>query len=442
MTGGILFTAGNHSLQVRVRTRPLLGLPCNSRPPKDRHATIETPDGSASSIVVESVVTPEAFTPATDISTDRSKSPPPVTHPSQVLSRTSSGTSTPLLTNGNANDTPVQAPPVPGTQAGSQNVDAVWQAAIQHMMSSPAQLQRLMQAFVAQQPIAGLHQDSVASHPGASAIQAYDPSQQDYSRWFNVPSSPIPSPSVPLAPPTLAPPHTDDHTPLQLLLDDQQRLQKSYRDAAEIDADMDMLQSSINSLIQNLGIDPTSISVPPSEDPASPTSPTSPIHQGADGHANGFPVSLPPESFTNSLGGMHGLGDGPDSAQPDYLLDSLLSQIGDGHGVGMGSGDGLGPGVDDIGGHMLDGYPDITDHYDHNARIDGRNIDDASTEQLTAFLDEAASADTTPGVAAARSPRLSPSASLHQKRKSDAAELSLPLPLEGGGTGKKVKRKR
>ncbi|KAM5532325.1 hypothetical protein V8D89_014004 [Ganoderma adspersum] len=396
----------------------------------DRHATIETPDGSASSIVVESVATPEAFAPAMDISTDKSKSPPTI-HPSQVLSRTSSGSTTPLLTNGSTNSAPTQPPPPPSTQ------DAVWQAAIQHIMSSPSQLQRLMQAFASQQPIPSLHPDNVAPHTGASAVQAYDPSQQDFSRWLNVPSSPIPSASSPAAPPILAPLHTDDHSQLQLLLDDQQRLQKSYRDASEIDADMDMLQSSINSLIQNLGIDPTSITVPPHEEPVSPTSPTSPSHPGADGHANGFPVSLPPDSFTNSLGGMHGLGDGPDSSQPDYLLDSLLSQIGDGHGVGMGPGGILG------GGPMLDGYPDITDHYDHNTRIDGRNIDDASTEQLTAFLDEAASADATPAVAAARSPRLSPGASLHQKRKSDAADLSpLLLPLEGGGTGKKMKRKR
>ena len=416
-----------------------LRLPCNGGISKDRHATIETPDGSAASIVVESVATPEVVTPATDISTDQSKSPPATIHPSQVLSRTGSGSSTPLLTNGSANGAPTQPPPPPSSQ------DAVWQAAIQHIMSSPSQLQRLMQAFASQQPIPNLHPDNVAPHTGASAVQAYDPSQQDFSRWFNVPSSPIPSASSPAAPPILTPLHTDDHSQLQLLLDDQQRLQKSYRDASEIDADMDMLQSSINSLIHNLGIDPTSITVPPHEEPVSPTSPTSPNHPDADGHANGFPVSLPPDSFTNGLGGMHGLGDGPDSSQPDYLLDSLLSQIGDGHGAGMSPGGilGGGIGVDGVSGPMLDGYPDITDHYDHNTRIDGRNIDDASTEQLTAFLDEAASADATPAVAAARSPRVSPGASLHQKRKSDAADLSpLLIPLEGGGTGKKMKRKR
>nr|VWP00202.1 Elongator complex protein 3 (EC [Ganoderma boninense] len=431
--------------QVTPRIRPRLMIGDGRSPGKRKDPDIMEVDddeiesvrsrkscSSASSVAGESAATPEAFTPATDVSTDRAKSPPPATLPSQVLSRPSSGSSTPLLTNGNANG--ASAPPPPP----SSSQDAVWQAAIQHMMSSPGQLQRLMQAFVAQQPIAGLHPENVAPHTSASAVQAYDPTQQDFSRWFNVPNSPIPSAPSPAAPPILAPLHTDDHSQLQLLLDDQQRLQKSYRDAAEIDADMDMLQTSINSLIQNLGIDPTSIAAHPPEEPVSPTSPTSPSHPGADIHTNGFPVSLPPDSFTNGLGGMHGLGDGPDSTQPDYLLDSLLSQIGDGHGVGMSPHGGLG-----AGGHMLDDYPDITDHYDHNTRIDGRNIDDASTEQLTAFLDEAASADATPAVAAARSPKLSPGASLHQKRKSDAAELSpLLVPLEVGGTGKKMKRKR
>ena len=105
-------------------------------------------------------------------------------------------------------------------------------------------------------------------------------------------------------------------------------------------------------------------------------------------------------------------------------------------------------GFDGVGGHMMDGYHDITNHYDHNTRIDGTSIEDASTEQLTAFLDEAASAEATPGVAASRSPKVAPigsvptaNAAAHQKRKSDVAELHLPIPPEGG-TGKKVKRKR
>ena len=43
---------------------------------------------------------------------------------------------------------------------------------------------------------------------------------------------------------------------------------------------------------------------------------------------------------------------------------------------------GVGMGMD-----WMPGYPDITDHYDHSARIDGTTMEDASTEQLAAFLE-------------------------------------------------------
>ena len=224
-------------------------------------------------------------------------------------------------------------------------------------------------------------------------------------------------------------------------MDESNRLQKSYRDASEIDADMDMLQTSINSLIQNLGIDPTSIVPTPEDALPAPT----PVHPGMNGpHAvNGFANALPPDSFSQ---GLHSLDPhGADMSQPDYLLDSLLSQIGDGSAAGNADGmAGAGLGVLD--------YPDITDHYDHSARIDGTAIEDASTEQLTAFLDEAATtadAGASPGgvgglggAGGVGSPKVHAMVgTTHQKRKSDAVDLPLPT-LTEDGTGKKIKRKR
>ncbi|TBU35597.1 hypothetical protein BD311DRAFT_7797 [Dichomitus squalens] len=341
-------------------------------------------------------------------------------------------------------NTPAQTPPTFRAQTNGQHVDAVWQAALQHMMTSPGQLQKFVQAFASQQPVTGLgNQDSVIPQ-SASVIQAYDPNQQDYLRWFSAPGTPVASAPASLSPPLLAPIHPEDSASLQILLDEQQRLQKNYEDAAEIDADMDMLQSSINSLIHNLGIDPASLAPSPPDEPMSPTSPTAPSHPGAvlNGHGsgtNGFAAPMAHDSFTNGLNGMHSVSDGMGATQPENLLDSLLSQIGDGHSVGNGHG----VGFDAIGGHMMDGYQDITNHYDHNTRIDGTSIEDASTEQLTAFLDEAAGAEAAPGVAASRSPKVGPigGAAAHQKRKSDVIDLQLPISSEGG-TGKKAKRKR
>ncbi|KAI0723858.1 hypothetical protein C8T65DRAFT_90794 [Cerioporus squamosus] len=412
-------------------------------PYSDHFASIETPDATVTTPSgLESIAPSEAFSPVSDVPPDKS---PPI-RPSQILSRTNSAASTAQLTNGTSPLTnapspltnvppssPAQTPPA-SNLPNPGNVDAMWQAAIQHMMSSPGQFQKMMQAFANQQPVANMATPADAMHNNASAIAAYEPNGNDYARWFT-PSVPSTSAAA-MSQPLLASVHPDEHSQLQLLLDENNRLQKSYRDATEIDADMDMLQSSINSLIQNLGIDPTSLS-PQQDDPVSQTSPHAPHMNGnmsGPPPTNGYGAHLPHDSFVNGFGGLHGLDPGgPDASQPDHLLDSLLSQIGDGHG---GSGT-------DMGG--MPGYPDITDHYDHSARIDGTSIEDASTEQLAAFLDEAGSAAAADSPVMAKSPMAMGGAGAasmhHQKRKSDALDLPLPDPPEGG-TGKKVKRKR
>ncbi len=435
-----------HSLTQVSNTRPRFPSTPPSYQPlviEDQHATIETPEGSISSPSISDTMShSEGFTPVSEVLPDSIKSPPIMS--SQILSRASSTTPTPRLTNGLTTPTPVQTPSPPATAPSLNNVDAMWQAAIQHMMTTPGQFQRIMQAFANQQSMNSVPTppDNTLTHANNTAVAAYDPNGTDYARWFNPPTPSTPST---VSPPVLAP---DENAPLQLLMDESHRLQKSYQDATEIDADMDMLQSSINSLIQNLGIDPTSLASAP-EDPLHASTPGM---NGAAHATNGFTTSLPPDSFSHGLNGLDATGGGPDVSHPDYLLDSLLSQIGDGSGAGA---DGMGMGMDmdmsmsmggGSGGSGFGGldYPDITEHYDHSAQIDGTAIENASTEQLTAFLDEA-----TGGVGAGaeaqgatKSPRVGTLGQTHQKRKSDAAEMSLPTPPEGGGTGKKVKRKR
>lgn len=437
-----------HSLTQVSNTRPRFPSTPPSYQPlviEDQHATIETPEGSISSPSISDTMShSEGFTPVSEVLPDSIKSPPIMS--SQILSRASSTTPTPRLTNGLTTPTPVQTPSPPATAPSLNNVDAMWQAAIQHMMTTPGQFQRIMQAFANQQSMNSVPTppDNTLTHANNTAVAAYDPNGTDYARWFNPPTPSTPST---VSPPVLAP---DENAPLQLLMDESHRLQKSYQDATEIDADMDMLQSSINSLIQNLGIDPTSLASAP-EDPLHASTPGM---NGAAHATNGFTTSLPPDSFSHGLNGLDATGGGPDVSHPDYLLDSLLSQIGDGSGAGA---DGMGMGMDmdmsmsmggGSGGSGFGGldYPDITEHYDHSAQIDGTAIENASTEQLTAFLDEATGGAGAGAGAeaqgATKSPRVGTLGQTHQKRKSDAAEMSLPTPPEGGGTGKKVKRKR
>ena len=82
------------------------------------------------------------------------------------------------------------------------------------------------------------------------------------------------------------------------------------------------------------------------------------------------------------------------------------------------------------------GYPDVTARYDPSTRLDGTTVGDATTDQLTAFLDD-----------------VSDSASMHNeslefppptagvKRKSDATDLPPPL-LTTDIPASKVRRKR
>ncbi|KAH9901430.1 hypothetical protein C8Q73DRAFT_245023 [Cubamyces lactineus] len=308
----------------------------------------------------------------------------------------------------------------------------MWQAAIQHMMQSPGQFQRMVQAFANQQPAySGL--SPAGGHGGNNMVSSYDPASPDYGRWFSQPVAS--SSSAPMSQSLVAP---SDDTSIQMLMEDSSRMQRTYRDANEIDADIDMLQTSIDSLIQNLGIDPGSLAQHP-DNHAHPTVNGMNGMHGVTSNGTGYGTPLTPEAYTNGMtgmAGMNGMGGlgGADNGQPDRLLDSLLSQIGDSARMNGA-----------VNGAMGLDYHDVTDNYDHNTRIDGTSIEDASTEQLTAFLDEASSAsassEATPTTA---SPLMGTTAGTNgfshaQKRKSIDVPLTTSPEL---GTGRKVKRKR
>lgn len=261
-------------------------------------------------------------------------------------------------------------------------------------------------------------------HPeGTSQLTPFDPNYNEYSRYrtdFPI-SAPAPQASLPLL--NMSIQDGDEVPSMEPLLDNASRLQKTYRDAAEIEADMDVLQSSINSLISNLGMDPNAI-MPASHDPddlahgsAAPAMDgmhTNGVHaNGMNGMNGSFTNGMHADpSLLTTLDGTH------EDASPDLFLESLLN--------GMSGGDGNAD------------YSDVTDRYDPSTKIDGTRVGDASTEQLTAFLDEVS--DTASPLT--NSPDLKP-ANMH-KRKSDVADLPIPPTnsIEHTPLGPKVKRKR
>lgn len=148
--------------------------------------------------------------------------------------------------------------------SGAQTPE-VLQAAFAQMLQSPTQMQRLLSALAAQtmNPAPeSMPAPPPEQVPFAPQHQPYQQSQQTYQqqiqpytdyRGFEMYAPPAPAPAP--APPTadIADQFASLGLPAQDSVDT--RLQKTYRDTAEIEADVNTLNSSINSLIQSLGLD-------------------------------------------------------------------------------------------------------------------------------------------------------------------------------------------
>ncbi|KAI9065397.1 hypothetical protein FKP32DRAFT_1567795 [Trametes sanguinea] len=224
----------------------------------ERFATVETPDASVASVTspgIESVTKsppkpsqqrfPETQAQDNKVSTGVSSFPAP------------SSTSVPSLSVSTA------APPEQGR--GAPNPEAMWQATFQHMLNSPAQFQRIVQAFN------NTNQPYQMPPPGPGAGQPYS---SELSNALHFPA--IPQQQQQLTYPPVSGPsaHPGFHAPPQYplsvgpapnesaLLENTARMQKTYHDTAEIDADIDVLQSNIHSLIRDMGLDPNNVSFP------------------------------------------------------------------------------------------------------------------------------------------------------------------------------------
>jgi len=197
------------------------------------------------------------------------------------------------------------------------------------------------------------------------------------------------------------------------LAEDNNRLQKTYRDAAEIEQDVNALHSSINSLIESLGLDPTVM------DPS----------QSQDAHPLEQSAVNPHDTIMPSSGG---LGDEGDTSGQDFDFDQFLTDL------------------TRHGDENAD-YTQFADKLDQSTRNDGSApINEPSPEQLTAFLDEVQSPSdgTVSPVTSFRhdSPEIQPKRG--NKRKSDVAGISTEEHSTGRRTNKqtspatKPKRKR
>ncbi|TFY74187.1 hypothetical protein EWM64_g9825, partial [Hericium alpestre] len=155
-------------------------------------------------------------------------------------------------------------PSMSNIQTSPSSQDAVLQAAFQQLMHSPSQMQRFIQAlsnspgFPSQSLVPPQYAPPPPNQQAVTHIAPYDP-RMEYEAAF--PSEVAASASALL-------PKPDEGPALEPLLDDHAQLQKSYKDSAEIDADVDALQASINTLIENMGLDPGTLyqqTQPPSQ---------------------------------------------------------------------------------------------------------------------------------------------------------------------------------
>jgi heat shock transcription factor len=216
-------------------------------------------------------------------------------------------------------------------------------------------------------------------------LQPYEP-PIDYSRGYTLdqPNTSFTQASASL--PIVSPPlnMSDGLVSFDHLAENDDRLQRTYTDSAEIDSDVDALRNSINSFIESLGLDPDALASSHGQDAQS--------HEQA---------SINPHDTVMSSGIDETQ---RDQSGQDFDFDAFLTDFtreGDGN----------------------TDYTHFADKLDPSARSDP--INDPSTEQLTAFLDEVTSpSDGTVSPINFRhdSPDLQPRRG--GKRKSDVAGIS------------------
>lgn len=292
------------------------------------------------------------------------------------------------------------------TSPRSQSPDPMLQAAFAQMLQSPGQMQRLLSALASQSmnpmpeppPPPGTQQSS-------QQLQQYDP-PIDYSGMYNPDQlNPQYNPSLSVPLPIVSSPlhRSGELASYDSLAEDNNRLQKTYRDAAEIEEDVDALHTSINSLIESLGLDPNVMEVP------SHSQDTQMQEQSA----------VNPHDTVMSSNGLGGDTQGDLSGQ-DFDFDQFLTDL------------------SRHGDENAD-YTQFAEKLDSTVRNDGSTpINDPSPEQLTAFLDEVQSTSDGTVSPVAGFTRASPE--LNSKRGSKRKSEVAGIPAEEHSTGKRINK--
>lgn len=290
----------------------------------------------------------------------------------------------------------------PLAQNSSNNQDAVLQA----ILNSPQQLQKLMGVLNLQQ-----------GFPSGPALDMshIQPSNMMSSMGSSLSQGPLFSPTPP--PSNFSEPSHDSSSYLPLLrnednanfgplLDNTTRFQTAYKDASDINADVDSLQSSIDALIENLGLNPSNLDNPrlgndishPDEDPI------------LNRETSSNTVFQDPHDPHLTQGG---------SAIPDFDVDAFLRELNKQNSTEV-------------------------DNFD-SSLLNGSSSAGTTSDQLSAYVDEVASQSDPASPATARvsldeAPppvEIKTQGKKNQKRKSDVAEI----PPEKESTVK-PKRKR
>ncbi|KAI6046339.1 hypothetical protein EDC04DRAFT_3103317, partial [Pisolithus marmoratus] len=159
----------------------------------------------------------------------------------------------------------------PQQRALQNNNDAIVQAALTQVLNSPFHMQKFLHALnhsipndmFPHQPSQQNQQHLIGPYGGIHNGNGVDAAMDMNSdRRSNTPSFEVTAPTDVLSPFTLSLlGDTSDADQLVPFEKHEERLQKTYHTAAEISNDVDELQSNINSFIQTLGIDPSSLDV-------------------------------------------------------------------------------------------------------------------------------------------------------------------------------------
>ncbi|KIM58565.1 hypothetical protein SCLCIDRAFT_1218516 [Scleroderma citrinum Foug A] len=265
--------------------------------------------------------------------------------------------------------------------------DAMVQVALTQVLNSPSQMQKLLHALQSQ----SISPDMFAHQPQQQLIAPYDGTHYGSDNSSNTamdvhtdhPRTPPYdfSTAVANAPPSpfslsLLGGGGDDASDADQLIPFEkhdERLEKTYRTAAEINHDVNELQSSINSLIQTLGLDPGSLDVSGHHE-----------HTDGVGDLNGNSTSAMNGSSISNGVGLGGEGDMDmfTNNGPDFDFDAFLMDMPRTTDEDEGDLERLAEQLDPAAAAAVAAV------HDPQARLAGR-----SSEQLHAFLDDVASQD-------------------------------------------------